>query len=479
MNGLPSRRVRGTLLAALLVSPAAAVPGLAQSHLTIYGDGRVLVRQTLAVPVPRGSSRQRVELEQFDPGSLVALDPGVSISAMEYPREVDPQTLYRAMVGRRLLFQKEGSPDTVSALILGAEPVRFELANGQVSLAEPGTPLFPRELLGARRPTVLVIESERPLSRLDLGYLTDGVRWYAEYSVMLGTPTAEVSGRVVLHSTRLRADSADISVLEGQVARVSEQERDYSARRSLGFAAAAARVQLEEVTVTGAGAEAVPPVPIGLGGFRVYHLPGHHTLAPGHTTVARIFPPIAVAVERVHTVAGAGRMQGQGQGEQTLPVEIRYRLTRPRESAFGAQAIPPGLARLYARAPDGSVLLVGEASVTAADPGKTLELAAGNAVSLTARSLPAKRSTVQDTVIGVDGRREIVSSGQVSDMEIRFVNASDTAAVVEMTDRLEAQSRVVSSSVPPESAGPGQVRFRVRVPARGEATLRYRLRLTP
>jgi len=178
----------------------------------------------------------------------------------------------------------------------------------------------------------------------------------------------------------------------------------------------------------------------------------------------------------VHVVSGQGAMQGNL--EQPLPVELQYRLARARETAFGAHAIPPGLARLYSRLPAGDALLVGEAAVTRADPGKTLELRAGNAVDVTARRLPARIAIVQDTVIGADGRAQAMASGQILNAEVRFANSSDSLVVIEMTERFAAGSRLVSSSVPGESTGPSMVLFRIRVPARGDASLTYRLRLT-
>jgi hypothetical protein len=134
---------------------------------------------------------------------------------------------------------------------------------------------------------------------------------------------------------------------------------------------------------------------------------------------------------------------------------------------------------LYARTPEGDALLVGEVAVTRAEPGKTLELRAGNALDITARRLPARISVIQDTVIGPDGRAQPVASGQVLNAELRFTNTSDSLVVIELSERLPAGSRLVSSSVPAETTDPLTRLFRVRVPARGEAALTYRLRLTP
>jgi hypothetical protein len=125
------------------------------------------------------------------------------------------------------------------------------------------------------------------------------------------------------------------------------------------------------------------------------------------------------------------------------------------------------------------VVLVGEAAVAHADPGAMLDLTGGRTVTLRARRVAARTELVQDTTFGADGRSTITSGGQVTQVEVRFSNVADTLASVEMTELLTSPYRVVSSTVPAEDAGPGQVRFRLTVPARGETTLRYRVRVSP
>jgi hypothetical protein len=441
----------------------------AQEALIVYRDGRVLVRRELAVTVPRGASQHLVELDQFDAGSLVALDPGVMITAVRYPRARDEGSLYRGMLGRRMLFQLHGSQDTVSALLLGDDPLRFELANGQVRLSPPGVPLFPRALVGSARPTHITLDSDRARSRVSLGYLTSGTTWQAEYSVLLGAQAAEISGRVVLSSTDMRADSAEITVLEGNVARASSFRREVPQTP--------APYRLEEGVVTGRASfrpfSGGPP--LGVGGFRLYSVPGRHTLVPGQTTVGVLLTSQRVEAERVYTVSAPG--PAPGRPEELLPVEVRYRIPRPRTSPLGSRALPPGLARLYARTPEGATVLVGEATVEHADPGKALELMAGQAVEITARRMPIQVTMVADSVIGADRRPQVSQSGQIADAEVRFSNVTDTLAVVELTEPIAQPAVLVSSSVPAERVD-GALRFTVRVPPRSETILRYRVRLS-
>ena len=78
---------------------AAATPAAAQTSLTIYNDGRVLVRRTIALQVPKGSSSHHVELGAFDPATLFSRDSGIAILRAAYDGAVDEMSAARnAMV---------------------------------------------------------------------------------------------------------------------------------------------------------------------------------------------------------------------------------------------------------------------------------------------------------------------------------------------------------------------------------------------
>ncbi|HTO72490.1 MAG TPA: hypothetical protein VMJ30_01665, partial [Gemmatimonadales bacterium] len=89
----------------------------AQSSVTIYNDGRVLVRRTLPLEIPKGNSSQWAALGLLDPASLFSLDSTVVTAGATYDPASDYSGTLRRAVGRKLLF-KSGK-DTVSATVLG------------------------------------------------------------------------------------------------------------------------------------------------------------------------------------------------------------------------------------------------------------------------------------------------------------------------------------------------------------------------
>jgi hypothetical protein len=64
-----------------------------------------------------------------------------------------------------------------------------------------------------------------------------------------------------------------------------------------------------------------------------------------------------------------------------------------------------------------------------------------------------------------------------ADYRVTLKNATDSAVTVLVQEERAGEWAVVSSSVPAEKVSSTVTRFRVRVPAVGEATITYRLRV--
>jgi hypothetical protein len=60
---------------------------------------------------------------------------------------------------------------------------------------------------------------------------------------------------------------------------------------------------------------------------------------------------------------------------------------------------------------------------------------------------------------------------------VTITSAKDTAVTVEVLEERAGEWSVLASSLPAEKVSSTRTRFRVRVPAMGEATLTYRVRV--
>ena len=217
------RFICGFVLLALAAAPLRA-QSAGSTSLTIYNDGRVLVRRTVPVRVPAGQSTQAVAVGGIDPASIFSLDPQVAIERASYDGAVDEASVLRRAIGQRLVFRtgSRGGPngaiidDTVSAVVLGVDPLRLRMPDGRVAFSMPGQPLYPAELVITDPTAFLTLRAASAREQLGLGYFGQGASWSAAYSVVLGAGgQARVSGQAVLGSQQLRADNADIQLLAG------------------------------------------------------------------------------------------------------------------------------------------------------------------------------------------------------------------------------------------------------------------------
>lgn len=448
-------------LALTTIIPATA---MAQQSLTIYQDGRVLVRRTFPTAVARGESSQRVEVGPIDASSVFALDPGVSIVKASFDGAVDEMSVLRRAVGRELKFvvppSKEGGrADTVAATVIGVDPLRLRLADGSVTFSAPGRALYPADLVVVDPALTLSLVSEQARQQLGLGYFTQGANWQAAYSVVLGKGSARITGNAAIDSRQLRADGAEIQLLAGDVG-VAEQ-----AKMEYGNARAQAMVVYERMADDAMSQQSV-------GEFHLYSLGGTHTLRPGETTLAALFEPASTPFRKEFLVKGDipywGYLPQQGE-EGEVPVDISYTLERKRDTPFGDAPLPEGTARIYEPDAEGRLQLVGEASTEHTAPGEELRLRAGTAFDITARRIQTSYTTSQEP--GGKPRRTIA----IADYRVTLNNAKEEAVTVVVEERRAGEWRIEESSVPAEKVSSTITRFRVDVPARGEAVLTYRV----
>ena len=454
---IPGGRWSGLFLLTLML----AAPAAAQTSLTIYNDGRVLVRRAVPLAVPQGTSAQRVALGALDLASLFSLDSTVTLTAAAYDGAVDEESVLRRSVGKRLVYRVEEPRDTLSALVLGVDPLRLQLPDGRVSFAAPGIALYPAELVVTDPTTRLELTSARAQDRLRLGYFTGGASWQASYQVVLGGATARVSGMAVLESQSLRAEDAEIQLLAGSVSRAEAPKIPLPSRR------------VAAISMDGAF-EAQSVAEQRVGEFHLYSLAGRSSLLPGLTTSVALFDPAMVSYERNLVVRGVVPYWGglpQRGDESEVPVEVGYTLKRVRKTDFGDRPLPGGTARLFQADSGGRLQLVGEARLDHTPAGEALRLSAGTAFDFTAKRVQTSYATRRDST------RAGWRTWATADYRVTVANATDSAATIDVREERGGEWTVLASSVPAEKVSSTVTRFRVKLPAGGESVLTYRIRV--
>ncbi len=451
-------------LAALLLTAVAPLP--AQQSLTIYNDGRVLMRQAFNVKVPAGASHAAVTIGAADAASVFPLDPDVTITRAMFDGLLSEESVIRRSVGRELRFVtvRPGADgavsDTVRATVLSVDPLRLKLADGSITFSMPGRALYPAELAGGEPTLSLDLSSVAARDQLRLGYFTQGAQWSASYAVVLDKTSARVSGTAALNSNALMVNDADVQLLAGDVGRANPAAppRPLYAARDMAVAKSQESVGAAEQRV---------------GEFHLYTLQGKVSLKPGQTTLVSIFQPATPGYQKMFLVRGSVPYWGylpQTGDEGDVPVEISYTLERKRKTPFGDVPLPAGTGRIYQADDAGRLQLVGEASVDHTPAGENLRLNAGTAFDLTAKRVQTSYTSRRDSTRGT------WRTSATADYRVTLTNATDSAVTVVVEERRAGEWSIVSSSVPAEKISSTVTRFTVKVPAAGEASLTYRVR---
>ncbi len=209
-----------------------------------------------------------------------------------------------------------------------------------------------------------------------------------------------------------------------------------------------------------------PPSEEAVGETHVYTLPGTVDLAPGQSRSVALFPRAEVQVEPEFLLRRPMYVwqARQPQPEQDLHPEISYLARRPKGTAFGDAPLPAGVVRVLSADSAGRVQLLGEAQIQHTPAGRELHLSTGTAFDVTAQRTQLTFEPL--------GQRAAVSSYRVT-----IQNAKTDPVTVQVLEEFPGDWEVLSSSVPPERLSASSARFPVPVPAGGEATLEYRVRV--
>ncbi|HEY9517918.1 MAG TPA: hypothetical protein VIQ98_01610 [Gemmatimonadales bacterium] len=473
----------------LLVAVGGTASGAlsAQTRATLYPDGRVFVRRVIEIPLVRGSNLVALPLETVTPASVIALDSGVTIVSARTPYPTvgsfnsDPTPLLRRIIGREVVILYPTIKDTIRATVLSSDPPRLRLPNGSVAVAAMGMIMFPPELFDAERLTMATIQSRDARPRFEIGYMLTGTPWQAQYTLVVGDrATGRFSGSAVFQTDAIALDSAEISVVEGTVAKVA--------------AAFPMRTAEERMRMGQFQGQPPPPV-VPTDSIRIHRIPGRHALRRSEIVNLPLVAEGTVEVARVYRIPGmfaveSRAIQGQEQtlvqpipqpipgagGTVAVSASLSYRVTGDVRSPLAAP-LPSGTARIFGPAGGGGLVLLAEARVLEPSPGRLLDLVAGPTTDVAASRTTSPASVEQDTVVTESGSRTVRATAAMYDETIRLRNRTGSAVTVEIVEQRSDSLTVVSSSVMAERLAPGTVRFTVSLPPRGEVLFRARLRV--
>jgi len=293
----------------------------------------------------------------------------------------------------------------------------------------------------ALRPSIeAAIEGRRGRMDAEISYLTSGLSWSAEHTVVRrGENSATWSTNVTIdNQTGIAFDGANVKLVAGEPRRATPPPMPYMVRNQAKemLAAADAGGMVEQA-------------------FADYHL---YTLNRPATLRDREMQSLVMHDPR--DVKATPRYFYRGGDPRGVAVQLEVK--NDKESGLGLP-LPAGRVRFYEADASGAIQFTGEATIGHTAEGEKLSMDVGSAFDLAAERKEMSNQRISDR------EREISVS-----IELR--NRKKTAVTITVQENLGGDVQVTKSSIPSRRKDANTLEFDVPVPAGKEVTLTYTYR---
>ncbi len=433
--------------------------------MTIYGDGRALVRDVRDVQFTLG--RNTVVLpgvsSQINAPSATFVADDIDIVEQNFDYDLlTPAKLMQKSVGQTVTLIRTnpgtGAETREKAKVLAVnDGVVVQIGRKVEVLRDDNLPTrvifdgVPENLRA--NPTLSVnVTSRRPGRRkAELTYLTGGLNWRADYVVLFDEKAhkMDLQGWATLtNHTKTTFKNAAVGLIAGKVGNANNRNRynQYNYSRN---------------QVRAGGVEANPRERIG--DNYLYPLPGRTTLASNQTKQVGFVDARNVDAKKVYEY----RHYGFNTNSEPQNVDVRVAFSNSKASGLG-EALPKGIIRVYTKDQKGQAQFIGEDNIPHIAGGSDISLKIGEAFDVTARPILKSNTRV---------------SKRKTDHEMQYIvrNAKKEDVDVLITQKLwgwNTTYKVLDESIKSTMPDAWSRQWKVRVPAEGETTLTFKIRET-
>lgn len=437
--------------------------------VTIYNEDLALVRDQRQVNLPQGpvdlalrevSARIRPETALLRsltrPGGLTMLEQNFDFDLLT------PRALLEKYVGREVQLVRThpetGEERFETASVLAANDGVVLKIGDRIETGVPGRLVFPAVPANLRdRPTLVVsLDNARAGQQTtELSYLTGGLGWRADYVAELNPNDSalDLSGWVTLtNQSGTTYRNAMLQLVAGDVNRVRD---DMLLRGDMVMEATMAKAapQMSEEA---------------LFEYHLYTLQRPTTIRDNQTKQVSLLNAAGVAVHKEFRLQGNPYYYRGQQGDlgQKLKVGVFVEFTNRKKDNLG-MPLPKGIVRVYKQDKQGRPQFVGEDRIDHTPENETLRLKLGDAFDVT-----ADRKQTDFRKLGGESRYNYRFE---SAYEIRLKNAKDEEVTVTVAEPVPGDWRVLQESHPHTKSSADTALWKIRVPAKGEAVLTYRV----
>ena len=460
----------------LCTALAAAAPSLAQQPavpapsqtaqgdvaVTIYNNDRALIEDKRQLDLPNGRSRQefRDVSANIEPATVTLNGRGVGVVEQNFDFDLlSPEALMKNAVGQEVTLVRvnpaSGQETRERARVLAANGgVVMQIGDRIEVLRDDGLPArvifdgVPASLRARPTLSVTVDSSGGGRRPVTLTYLTTGLAWAADYVALFD----EANGRM------------DV---QGWITLTNNSGTPYTNASTLLVAGSVGQAPNRYGGGYYPPPPPPPPPPGGLiragtqtsgrerlGDFYLYPLPERTTIADKQTKQVSFLDVKSAPAARAYEF----RNGWLSTSNEPLSADTVLRFSSSRDQGLG-DALPAGTVRVYQRDARGNPQFVGEHHINHTPMGSDIGLATGQAFDVKVRPV-------------VEERTRISSSRWKTRMRYTLTNAGPKPIVVDLIQSgLWGDTRIDAESMKSERLSADDTRWKVPVPANGEATV--------
>ena len=435
--------------------------------ITIYNRDLALIRDRRQVDLPRGITDLAIRgvsgQLQAETALLESLgDDDLQVMEQNFNYDLlTPQKLLEKYLGRRIDIVRTNPATGVetreTATVLSVEGGLVVRIGERIETNPGGRYIFreiPKNL--REQPTLVtrVKTGKAGPHRFELGYLSGGLSWKADYVARLNEKETrmDLAGWVTLeNSSGTSYDGARLQLVAGEVHRVQNALRDR-------------RLRMMERSVAAAPPLSEEP----LFEYHLYTLERPTTILDRQTKQVALLSAGSVPVDKEYLLEGVSffYQARHRDPEQKQPVGVWLRFHNSESAGLG-MPLPAGIVRVYKADSRGNLQFLGEDRIDHTPRDEEVRLKLGRAFDITA------------TRIQTDYRKRNYghpySSAEESGYRITLKNAKEEAVEVMVREPIPGDWKILEENLPHEKISAGQAQWKVQVPARGEAVLEYRV----
>ena len=428
-------------------------------NVTIYNENRALVKDERRVNLVAGLNELAFQGVSANMMPQTALLKGAGLSTREQNFNFDlltKEALLKKSVGKKVTVEyidpATGKISRETAEVLAYNNTKPVLKiDGKIEADYPGRVIFdsiPENLRAEPTLTISAMTDVAGAETVELDYLTTGLSWKADYVAKLNADESKMSlnGFVTLtNNSGADYKQALLQLVAGDVNMVREYVRPQ--RRML---MADANVKYAEAD--GMEAEALTD-------FYIYTVPHKTDLLSNQTKQVALLSAADIGVQKSYELAHPFDVYNTEAKGMKPAIYISF--DNDEKNHLG-KPLPKGTIRLYKEDMKGNMQFVGEDRINHTADKEKVRLHVGTSFNLSA---DMKRVAF----------KKLSEKLQMGTYEVTFKNGSDTAADVQLTLYFPDNFKLLEESQKSERTTSNTVKWVVSVPAKGEATLTYKV----